>query len=217
LPQREIGGQLPSWDELVATSEWARSRGIPLHMDGARLWECQPFYGRDYAEICALFDSVYVSFYKILGGLAGSALAGPADLIAAVPLWQHRHGGRIARVYPYIVSAQQGLHERLERLGAYHEKAVRIAATLGSLPGVEVVPDPPQTNMLHLYLRGDGDRLLAAATAIAEETGVFLIRSLRDSPLPTYRLFELTVGDATLDLPDELIRGLFEQLFERAG
>ena len=46
-------------------------------MDGARLWECTPYYGRTLAEIAGLFDTVYVSFYKGLGGLAGSALAGP--------------------------------------------------------------------------------------------------------------------------------------------
>src|SRR5690606_9874066 len=46
LPQREIGGWLPSWEELVAQTEWARQRGIALHMDGARLWESGPFYDR---------------------------------------------------------------------------------------------------------------------------------------------------------------------------
>src|SRR5579862_9492369 len=59
LPQREIGGQLPSWEDLRAQSSWARGRGIKLHLDGARLWECAPFYGKSYAEIVAPFDSVY--------------------------------------------------------------------------------------------------------------------------------------------------------------
>src|SRR5262245_17585730 len=39
LPQREIGGQLPTWDELQSCAEWARSRGAALHLDGARVWE----------------------------------------------------------------------------------------------------------------------------------------------------------------------------------
>src|SRR5215211_3150991 len=73
LPQREIGGLLPEWDELVAQGTWARERDIALHLDGARLWEAGPFYGREYAELAGLFDSVYVSFYKGLGGLAGCA------------------------------------------------------------------------------------------------------------------------------------------------
>jgi len=217
LPQREIGGQLPTWDDLVAIAEWARSRSIPLHLDGARLWECKPFYNRDYAEICALFDSVYVSFYKIIGGITGSALAGPADVIAEARLWQHRHGGRLFHAYPYVVSAQHNLDARLDRMTAYHDKAISIAATLRDLPGIELVPDPPHTNMLHFYLRGDRERLLETAVAIAEETGIFITSRLGDSPIPAWQKLELTVGDATLDLPDDTIRNLFEQLLERAN
>ena len=62
LPQREIGGQLPEWDDLVAQTAWARERGAAVHMDGARLWESAPFYDRPYAEVAGLFDTVYVSF-----------------------------------------------------------------------------------------------------------------------------------------------------------
>ena len=51
LPIREAGGQLPSWDELEALKATAHARGIPLHLDGARLWECGPFYVKPYAEI----------------------------------------------------------------------------------------------------------------------------------------------------------------------
>src|SRR5262249_7656158 len=58
LPQRGIGGQLPTWADLAATSEWARDKGIAFHLDGARLWECATFYDRSYAEIATLFDSV---------------------------------------------------------------------------------------------------------------------------------------------------------------
>lgn len=88
LPQREIGGQLPTWDDLVALTSWAREQGIMLHMDGARLWQCLAFYQRDYHEIAALFGSVYVSFYKDLGGIAGAVLAGPPII--------HRRSARLA-------------------------------------------------------------------------------------------------------------------------
>src|ERR1700682_5209382 len=68
-PQREIGGQLPSWSDLEAQVAWAHAQGAAVHMDGARLWESGPFYGRAYAEIAGLFDSVYVSFYKGIGAI----------------------------------------------------------------------------------------------------------------------------------------------------
>ena len=76
LPQREIGGRLPEWEDLLAQIQWARDTGIATHLDGARIWESAPYYDRSYAEIGALFDTVYVSLYKGLCGLAGSVLAG---------------------------------------------------------------------------------------------------------------------------------------------
>jgi hypothetical protein len=70
LPQREIGGLLPAWDDLVAQVGWARDRDTAVHLDGARLWEAAAGYERSPAEVAALFDSVYVSFYKGIGALA---------------------------------------------------------------------------------------------------------------------------------------------------
>lgn len=217
LPQREIGGVLPEWDELVAMTDWARAQGIVLHMDGARLWECQPYYGRSYAEIGGLFDSVYVSFYKILGGIAGAVLAGPEDLIAEARVWQRRHGGNLVRLFPFVLSAKKGLAERLDRMGAYHAKAREMAAALGALPGVRVTPDPPQTNMMRVYLPGDGERLKQAALDVAEETGVWLTRGLAPSEVPGYHAVELSVGDAALDIPTEEIAALFADWLGRAA
>jgi len=101
LPQRMIGAQLPSWPELVVQTSWARDRGAAVHLDGARLWEAQPFYGRPHAEIADLFDTVYVSFYKGLGGIGGCALAGPEEDIEQARVWRTRHGGLMYAMWPY--------------------------------------------------------------------------------------------------------------------
>jgi threonine aldolase len=216
LPQREIGGQLPSWSELVGMTAWARAHGAAVHMDGARLWECRPYYDRSYAEICALFDSVYVSFYKIIGGIAGAALAGPADVIEEARAWRYMHGGRLIRMFPMVVSAQRGLRERLCRMDAYHQKAVEIAEALRPMPSVEVVPGPPHTNMMHLYLRADGEALRQAALDVAAETGIWIGERFAPAQIPAYRRFELTVGDATLEIPTPEIAELFERWLSTA-
>jgi threonine aldolase len=219
LPQREIGGQLPSWEELTAITEWARERDIALHLDGARLWECQPYYGRSYAEICALFDTVYVSFYKILGGIAGAILAGPAEIIQEARVWQRRHGGNLVHLYPYVLAAKLGMEERLDRIPLYCERARSVADVLRTLTGVQVTPDPPQTNMMHIWFQGDAVRLVEAAMQLADETHILLFPPFALSPaaIPGWQRWELTIGDGALDISEEEIRYLFTQLMARAA
>jgi threonine aldolase len=217
LPQREIGGQLPTWDALAAMVDFARARGVALHLDGARLWEIKPFYGRSYAEIAGLFDSVYVSFYKGLGGIAGCALAGPTSFIAEARIWQRRHGGTLVQQYPYVLSAQAGLRERLDRMDRYVAKAIEVARHLAALPEIDVLPDPPQTNMMHLHLRGEKEALETAALELSRDTGIWMFGKLRPTSLPSLSIFELTVGDALLTFSEEEIVALFRELFARAS
>lgn len=216
LPQREIGGQLPSWDELNAQCAWARERGVALHLDGARLWECRPFYGRPYATIAELFDSVYVSFYKILGGIAGAALAGPADLIAEARVWQRRQGGNLARLFPYVLAARKGLNERLGRIDAYVAHAQAVAAAIATLPALTVQPQSPQTNMFHLFVRGERAALEQALLEVAAESGVWLFHPLRPSQLPGHWMTEWVVGDAGLDVSPAETTSLLRSVLARA-
>jgi threonine aldolase len=212
LPQRYIGGQLPEWDDLVAQTQWARERGAALHMDGARLWESGPYYARPYAEIAALFDSVYVSFYKGVGGISGAALAGSLDFIAEARVWLRRHGGNLIHLYPYVLAARAGLRERLDRFPAYHERAKQVAAALQTVPGVIVKPHAPQTHMMHVYLPGKKERLIAASLKIAREERVGLFRGLWPTELPGYVKFEVAVGEATFALTDDAIADYFARI-----
>src|SRR5262245_6452167 len=138
LPQRDLGGMLPSWEELQAQTAWAHERGAAAHMDGARLWESAPYYGRSYGEISDLFDSVYVSFYKGIGAISAAALAGSAEFIAEARVWQVRHGGRVLHLYPYVISARMMMRQRLPRFAHYHERALEVAAVLRAIPGVTI-------------------------------------------------------------------------------
>lgn len=215
LPQREIGGQLPTWEELVAMTDWARERGIPVHLDGARLWDAAPFYDRPHAEIAARFDTVYVSFYKALGGIAGAALAGPADVIATARLWQKRHGGTLVQQYPYVLAARHGLRTRLDRMGDYWARAREVAAALVAIPGIAIVPSPPQTRMFHAYLSGTPALLRAAALDVAAETGIWTF-AVANTPLPGVGKVEFTAGDATLAVPTDEIARIFREIVSRA-
>jgi threonine aldolase len=217
LPQREIGGALPAWDELLAQAAWARAHGVALHLDGARLWETQPFYGRPLAEIAAPFDSVYVSFYKILGALAGAALAGPEDFIAEARVWQRRHGGNLVTQVPFVLSARAGLRDRLPRVEAYVARARALARTLAAIPGVRVLPDPPPTNMMHVVLPGDRDSLLDASARIAQDERVSLFTFLRASEVPGVAVAEIAVGEGAMRIEDAEVARWFRRILGADG
>jgi len=198
LPQREIGGRLPEWDDLVAQTAWARERGVAVHLDGARLWECGPYYDRPYAEIAALFDSVYVSFYKGLAGLAGCCLAGPEHLIESARVWRHRQGGTLFALWPYAVAARAGLRDYLPRMPLYVERAGELAGVLAEVPGVEVVPSLPPTPMMHLHLMTTAEQFRDRARGLAERSGVWTWPRAASTDRPTSVRVELSVGESTL-------------------
>ncbi|MCG6866941.1 MAG: hypothetical protein LJE58_16100 [Thiogranum sp.] len=203
VPLRPLGCVVPPWEELKAMSEWARSREIPFHADAARLWEIAPYYERTYAEIAALFDTLYVSFYKGLGGIAGSALAGPADLISQAGYFQHRLGGRLNKQFPMLIDALRGLETRLPLMPAFHQKATELAAAFAALPGVLVSPNPPHANAMIIALHGKQDDLIDAMIEVAEQTGLWLFDLPVNSPIQGLAMFEITIRQAGLDVSTE--------------
>jgi threonine aldolase len=213
LPQRDLGGQQPSWDDLVAQVDWARARGAAVHLDGARLWESAAGYGRPPAEIAGLFDTAYVSFYKGIGALAGCAVGGPPDVVAQVREWRQRMGGTLFGLWPGAASALTCLRRRLPLMPAYLERAREIAAAVRGLPGVTVVPDPPQTPMLHLLLHTGADEFAAAAGRLAEG-GLWTWPKPMPTGDPDVVRVELSVGDATMALELDEIRTAIAALSE---
>jgi threonine aldolase len=207
LPQREIGGRLPAWKDLVAQVQLARERGAAVHLDGARLWESQPFYDRPLSDIAGLFDTVYVSFYKGLGAPAGSMLLGEDDVIAEAREWRHRHGGTLFKLWLYAAAGLAGLRTRLPRMAAYLEHARAIAAEIAKIDGVEVVPNPPEAPMMHIHLRTTPADAIAGLRRLATEERVWAFGPTTPTDTPGIRRIELSIGEATLAFePAEVAR-----------
>ncbi len=200
LPLRRAGYRVPTWDELVGLGEQARAAGAAFHLDGARLWETAPGYGRTPAEVAAPADSVYVSFYKGLGGLAGGALAADAATVAAARTWIVRAGAAPYRMYPYAVAAREGLRRELPRMPAYFARAAELAAALDTVEGVAVSPNPPACNAFVVHLIGEHDALLAARDAVAASHGIAVFERLSRTAHPRVCSFELTVESNTMEI-----------------
>lgn len=215
LPQREIGGQLPEYPELEAITAWCRERGVLLHLDGARLFEILPYYGKTASEVSRLFDSVYVSFYKGLGGIAGAVLAGDEDFIREAVVWKRRYGGDLISLYPYIVSADYSFMKRVERMGGYHEAAKELAGRFQSChPALSTVPRIPVSNMFHVHCDVSQEQMEPLLADLYQETGLGLTGRLRALPGGSCS-FEISIGDQYGDIPKEMLDHTFRLLAER--
>jgi threonine aldolase len=212
LPQRDLGGQQPAWEDLQAQVAWAADRGAAVHLDGARLWESAAGYGRPLAEIAGLFDTVYVSFYKAIGALPGCCVAGPADVIAEVREWRQRMGGTLFGLWPNAASALSCLRRRLPLMPDYLSHARAIAAALGDAVGVRVVPDPPQVPMMHLLLDTTPDSFAAAARQLAVQQRIWVWPKAMATIDPGVQRVELSVGDATCKLEPGQVRDIVTAL-----
>ena len=203
LPLRDAGCLLPSFEELAELSAGCRERGIALHIDGARIWESQDHFGRSLPEIAGLADTLYVSFYKGLGGLAGSALLGAEDVIAEARLWRRRMGGTIFRSTAEAVSALVGLRDRLPLMADCAAWARSFAAALPD--SITVQPPVPHTNQFLIFTAGDPDMINERLVAYAESNDLALGSPWRTTTEPGRAVAELNIGDGALDLDPVLV------------
>jgi len=201
LPMREIGGQLPEWSDLQTQIDWARRHGIAVHIDGARLWHCPAYYQRSLAEISTLADSVYVSLYKDVGGIAGAVLAGESDFIEQARVWNRRAGGNLSSFYPYILAAERGLDDNLASIDQAVPYAHSLGPLLATIPGVVVNPDPPQAAMFHLHIPIEREALLRTIDAYAREHDVIVLPPPRAIDRQGRSICEISVGRSTMAHP----------------
>ncbi len=212
LPLRDAGYLLPTWDELVLFARACAERDVPLHLDGARLWESVPYLGHSAAEVAALAETVYVSFYKGLGGLAGAVLAGPAGVVQQARRWQRRLGGNLFTLLPYAVAARAGLRELAPRMGEFHERAAKLAEALTGAR-FTVFPEPPHTNAFRVFAPAGAEPLNEAAVARMERTRQSICPEWVAADVPGWSWTELVVGPATMDWSvEEAVTALSELL-----
>lgn len=214
LPQREIGGLLPSYEELLEISTYCQANNIRLHLDGARLLESIPYYKKDIKEIASLFDSIYISFYKGIGGVAGAILAGPKAFLETSKIWKRRHGGDLISLYPYIISAKHYYNQRKDKMATYAEWARDLAVRFNAIEGVYTIPKVPVTNMFHVHYGYKLETVKAALIHTAKTSDVGLgagIIELND----VICKYEVSIGDHYGRIPEAVLESAFQCLKEQ--
>ncbi len=141
------GGTCYALEDLQAIRVWADKAGLPVHMDGARLWNASVAQGLDPALLASMADTVSVCFSKGLGAPVGSALAGPKAVIAEALRIRKMLGGGMRQAGILAAGALYALEHHVTRLGEDHHHAHQLAEALKA-SGWARVPVKPQTNIV---------------------------------------------------------------------
>lgn len=142
---------LAVWDELV---RYASSLRLPIHLDGARLWNAAAALGETPARVAQGATSVSVCLSKGLGCPVGSCLAGDADLMHRAKIVRRRFGGAMRQSGILAAAGLYALDHNLEGLKTDHANAKLFAEHLAGHPKLR--PSKPETNIIMLDLTEPG-------------------------------------------------------------
>jgi threonine aldolase len=169
------GGSVLNENDLAAVRELGDRRALPIHMDGARLFNAATALGVPIAKLAAYADSVCFSLSKGLGCPIGSVLCGTREFIAEARRYRKMLGGGMRQAGVIAAAGVFALERMVERLAEDHENARIAGEGLSRIPGVRLAP-PPQTNLI--YFAVDGwkaselvDRLAEAGVLCFDEGG----------------------------------------------
>jgi threonine aldolase len=157
------GGTILDPTQVATVIELARTHGLGMHLDGARIWNAHVASGRPLKELTAGFDTASVCLSKGLGAPVGSVLVASAERIAEARIWRKRYGGGMRQVGILAAAGQYALANNLTRLADDHARAKRLTSELGG------DPDTCPTNIVVIPV-ADGP----AAAAAAREQGILL-------------------------------------------
>jgi len=194
--ENTIGGRVLPLDYQRQATQFAHSRGLATHLDGARLFNVIVKLKIDEHTAVAGFDSVSVCLSKGLGAPAGSVLMGTRALIADARRWRKALGGGMRQAGVLAAAGLYGLQHHVERLAEDHDNAEYLAAGLRDA-GMSV--SAPQTNVVYVEV----------ATAQTQALKAHLEqRDILATVVPRTRL--MTHMDVSRDQVDAAVRAFRE-------
>jgi threonine aldolase len=164
---------------MDAAARVARTAGLRVHCDGARLFNAAIALDVDAARLVRECDTVSVCLSKGLGAPVGSVVSGDADCITTVRLWRKRLGGGMRQSGILAAAGLHALHHNVERLAEDHANAAMLAAELRGAPGVRVVEVAVPTNMVMFETPIVADEVIRAAAGKGVLVGAVGRRRIR--------------------------------------
>jgi threonine aldolase len=142
------GGTLLSRARTQEIASRAHALGLPVHLDGARIFNAAAALNERVADLARPVDSVMFCLSKGLGAPVGSMLLGSSDFIAEARRWRKLLGGGMRQAGVLAAAALVALEETPARLDEDHVHARRLAEGLAELPGVRIDPEKVATNII---------------------------------------------------------------------
>jgi threonine aldolase len=198
------GGRIFPLEQFAAVAAEARSLGLKVHLDGARLFNAAVVTGIPAREWCEQAGTVSVCSSKGLGAPVGSLLAGDEETIWEARRVRKVFGGGMRQAGVIAAASLYAFERHVERLSEDHERAKRLAVGLDAA-GYRV--EPPETNIVLVDV-GDAGRFLRA---LASEGVLATPRSKGAVRLCTH----LDVGDEEIDAAVEAVSRLAVHALER--
>jgi threonine aldolase len=150
------GGSVMTAEHCADICDRAHAVKIPVHMDGARVFNASVALQTSVSELTAKCDSVQFCLSKGLGAPVGSMLVGSKDFIAEARIWRKRLGGGMRQVGVLAAAGLVALEESPKRLHEDHANARRLAEGLASIPGVGIDVEGVATNIVIFDISGTG-------------------------------------------------------------
>lgn len=141
------GGSVVSTENMSAIYDIAQNAGIPVHIDGARLFNAAVASNKKVTDFTQYCDSVQICLSKGLGSPVGSLLAGNKEIIQKARKWRKRLGGGMRQAGFLAASGIISLTEMVDRLKEDHEKALRLSEAIEEIKGLTLV-NRPDTNIV---------------------------------------------------------------------
>ena len=142
------GGRVHPIDQIAAISAWARSHGLAMHLDGARLMNAVAATGIPAHEWARHFDTASICFSKGLGAPVGSALAGSAEAIRKAHRLRKAFGGGMRQAGILAAGALHALEHQVGRLAEDHANAQVLARAVEETDGLGLEAGPVETNLV---------------------------------------------------------------------
>ena len=148
------GGAIWPLSTLQGVATVAGEHGLNLHMDGARLMNAVVASGVPATDFAATVDSLWLDLSKGLGCPVGAVLAGTREFIDEAWRWKHRVGGAMRQAGIIAAAGSWALANHVERLAEDHNNARQFAKRVSEIPGVHLVNEDVQTNLIFFDVSG---------------------------------------------------------------